>query len=172
MLVGKFLYGVEDVFFNTAVDFRGRLRFPRAAGEPPLNPSLREFNCPAAGLRGTCHKPNRPRRQRTPSWPIRLMPPASEQSPSTFLIGVFVFHSNQPLETPLNQETSLNIYFLISPFSHDLYFNRAKIVNLIIRSKLKSPSPIQNWIRKRLSSIILIFLKAGIVPQGGREYGP
>ncbi len=40
--------------------------------------------CPAPRLRGTCHKSNRPRRQRTPSWPIRLMPPASEQSPSTF----------------------------------------------------------------------------------------
>jgi hypothetical protein len=35
-------------------------------------------------LRGTCHKSNQPRRQRAPSWSIRLMPPASEQSPSAF----------------------------------------------------------------------------------------
>jgi hypothetical protein len=41
--------------------------------------------CPALGLRGTCHKSTRPRRQKTPSWPIRLMSPASEQSPSAFL---------------------------------------------------------------------------------------
>jgi hypothetical protein len=47
---------------------------------PPL------FLCPAPGLRGTCHKPNHPRRQRAPSWPLRLMPPASGQSPSAFLI--------------------------------------------------------------------------------------
>jgi hypothetical protein len=32
------------------------------------------------------------------SWPIRLMPHASEQSPSAFRLGVFVFHSNQTLE--------------------------------------------------------------------------
>jgi hypothetical protein len=47
---------------------------------------LRFSHCPAPGLRGTCHKSNRPRRQRTPSWPVRLMPHASEQSPSAFRI--------------------------------------------------------------------------------------
>ncbi|OAT82812.1 hypothetical protein A6P54_09795 [Bacillus sp. MKU004] len=34
----------------------------------------------------------------TPSKPIRLMPNPSLQSPSSFLIGVFVLHSNQKLE--------------------------------------------------------------------------
>jgi hypothetical protein len=50
------------------------------------NAHFRFSFCPAPGLRGTCHKPNRPRRQRAPSRPIRLMPPASEQSPSAFLV--------------------------------------------------------------------------------------
>jgi hypothetical protein len=69
----------------TANDFRARLRFPRIAREPPR--LLRGLKCPAAGLRGTGHKPNRPRRQRAPYMQIRLMPPASEQSPSAFLIS-------------------------------------------------------------------------------------
>jgi hypothetical protein len=73
---------------NTAFDFRARLRFPRVTREPPPL-RLRGLTCLAAVLRGTCHKPNRPRRQRAPSRPIRLMPPASEQSTSAFLIGHF-----------------------------------------------------------------------------------
>ena len=40
--------------------------------------------CPAIGLRGKCHKSDRPWRQRTPSRPIRLMPTASERSPPLF----------------------------------------------------------------------------------------
>jgi hypothetical protein len=43
--------------------------------------------CPAPGLRGTCHKSTHPRRQRAPSWTIRLMTCASDQSPSAFLIS-------------------------------------------------------------------------------------
>jgi hypothetical protein len=50
-------------------------------GEPP---SI--FYCPAPAARGTCHKPNRPGRQRAPSWPVRLMPPASGQSRLRFSI--------------------------------------------------------------------------------------
>jgi hypothetical protein len=40
------------------------------------------------------------------------MPPASEQSPSAFLIGVFVLHSNQKLEQFKNNELSIKIYQL------------------------------------------------------------
>jgi hypothetical protein len=62
-----------------------RLPGPSILCLSPLNEPPSLFYCPAPGLRGTCHKPNRPRRQRTPSSPVRLMPPASDQSPSTFL---------------------------------------------------------------------------------------
>jgi hypothetical protein len=55
-------------------------------GEPPPL-----FYCPAPGLRGTCHKSNRPRRQRTPSCPVRHMPHASEQSPSAFLFTTPIY---------------------------------------------------------------------------------
>jgi hypothetical protein len=72
----------------TANDFRARLRFPRVTREPPRL-CLRGLTCLAAVLRGTCHKPNRPRRQRAPFRPTRLMPPASEQSTSAFQIGHF-----------------------------------------------------------------------------------
>jgi ferredoxin len=41
--------------------------------------------CPVTGLRGKCHKSTRPRRQRTLSWPIRLMPkPLSKALPLFF----------------------------------------------------------------------------------------
>jgi hypothetical protein len=73
--------------FITAIDFRARLRFPRVAREPPRR--VRSCGVSHGQLQGieAQHKPNRPRRQRAPSRPIRLMPPASEQSPSAFLIS-------------------------------------------------------------------------------------
>jgi hypothetical protein len=95
--------------------------------------------CPALGLRGTCHKSTRPRRQRTPSWPIRLMPPASEQSPSAFLPAgkveeaqglpaeSEVFHGNQQRQlwrVCKNHfyTVSLCYHFVISEFY--IYYNR------------------------------------------------
>jgi hypothetical protein len=85
-----------------------------------LHPSL-GGNCPAPGLRGTCNKPNRPGRQRIPSWPIRLMPHTSEQSPSAFLVGVYVFHSHQQLERLVHNESPENSTFSakFNVLSHD-----------------------------------------------------
>jgi hypothetical protein len=70
---------------NVELDFSSFQRLIGVQDEDSCGKSSLCETCPATGLRGTCHKSIRPRRQRTPSWPNRLMPPTSEQSPSAFL---------------------------------------------------------------------------------------
>jgi hypothetical protein len=89
---------------NTAVDFHARLRFPRAAGEPPRRFAPSGQKSGGGSPRGDKHKTGQPQRLFLPFWMAWLLSRASSRRSWTgltclaFPAGVFVFHSNQQLE--------------------------------------------------------------------------